>query len=491
MISLGVDIGGTGCKCVAFDERGVQRGISYWEYPIASGASAISPEVLKDCAIGVIRECAASLEPSERPAVITVSSFGESFVPVDKAGSAIGELNLYYAVAVNGDFERFVSRAGAERVMDIARVKPDESYSLAGMLAALNRFGGKIAKFLPVASYIVNVLSGALETDVSLACRTMLYDVKGGNWSRELLDIAGIPVELLPGVNPTGACVGVIRREVAEMTGLGHDVKVCIGSHDQIVNALGASVANEGDAVDSCGTCESVTPLFRSILEGRDLQLSNYACVPYVAGSGYVTYAYNNSAGSVVRWYRDSLLRGKGSGAYAEMNASCPEEPAKVMVLPFLQGMGGTPEVDAAATGAALYLTTRTPREEIYRAILEGVTFETRYNREMLEKCGVAFSRLMACGGGSKSAVWLRIKSDILNTEILPVAAEETGAMGSAILGFSAVSGESPLRIAKDFVKFGDPVTPDRELAEFYTERYEIYKKWRSLYHETCKEIKS
>ena len=491
MLSLGVDIGGTGCKCVAFDEKGVQRGISYIEYPIASGSASISPAVLSECALKVIKNCVSSLDGEDRPAVITVSSFGESFVPVDEEGNAIGELNLYYAVSADDGFRRFVTKAGSDRIMDIARVKPDESYSLAGMLAAVNQYGVRIAKFLPVASYIVSILCGAKETDVSLACRTMLYDVRKREWSRELLDLAGIPISLLPGVNPTGTCVGVIRRAIADAAGLGYDVKVCIGSHDQIVNAIGAGVAKEGDAVDSCGTCECVTPLFGSIPEGYAFQLSNYACVPYVENSGYVTYAYNNSAGSVVRWYRDSLLNKEGSDAYTAMNASCPTKPANVMVLPFLQGMGGTPEVDANATGAILYLTTRTPRVEIYRAILEGVTFEMRYNRDMLLNCGVAFDRLLACGGGSRSNVWLSIKADILGTEILPVAIEETGAMGSAILGFSAVSGESVFAIAKDFVKFGETVTPDRGMSEFYSERYETYKKWRKLYHETCKEIGS
>ena len=77
MVSLGIDIGGTGCKCVAFDDKGVQLALSYKEYPLASGATDLPPGVMMDSVFHVITGCVGQLEdPSSvrrhAPAPVTV-----------------------------------------------------------------------------------------------------------------------------------------------------------------------------------------------------------------------------------------------------------------------------------------------------------------------------------------------------------------------------------------------------------------------------------
>jgi len=155
---------------------------------------------------------------------------------------------------------------------------------------------------------------------------------------------------------------------------------------------LGAGVQKIGDAVDTSGTCECITPLFPAIPETLDFQKNNFACVPYLEDRGFVTYAYNISAGSVVRWYRDALgyhLKEDGKSIYDILNETSPIEPTCLMVLPFLQGMGGTPDVDPNMTGLIAGITTQTRLPDIYRAILEGITFEMRYNMERLKEGNV------------------------------------------------------------------------------------------------------
>lgn len=262
------------------------------------------------------------------------------------------------------------------------------------------------------------------------------------------------------------------------------------------MNALGAGVQNIGDAVDTSGTCECITPLFGQIPENLDFQYHNFACVPYLEDRGYVTYAYNISAGSVVRWYRDALgqylrteAEQKGVSIYDLLNELCPAEPTDLMVLPFLQGMGGTPDVDPHATGLIAGLTTQTRLPDIYRAVLEGVTFEMRYNQEKLEENGVQLQRLYACGGGAKSPAWLQIKADILGCHIIPVKSDETGAMGSAILGLAAVTGEAPFEIAKRFWKYGEPIRPIAAHKAIYDKKYAQYRALRQIYKEYSQSI--
>ena len=399
MISLGVDIGGTGCKCVAFHSDGTQLAIAYMEYPLAAGQVNLPPDILTSAVFQVIARCTAQLEQKDQIVAITISSFGESFVPVDASGEALTDILLYFGNTESEEFLHLVETVGEETFMRIARILPDASYSLSKMLYTQKVAPRPVWKYLFIAGFICYRLTGKAYADVSLACRSLLYDVENRCWSRQLLEESGIAESTLPEVLPTGGKVGKIMPEIAAQLGMPRDVQVVIGSHDQIVNALGAGVANVGDAVDTSGTCECITPLFPAIPETLDFQKNNFACVPYLEDRGYVTYAYNISAGSVVRWYRDALgyhLKEDGKSIYDSLNETSPTEPTGLMVLPFLQGMGGTPDVDPNMTGLIAGLTTQTRLPDIYRAILEGITFEMRYNMEKLEAGNVRIQRLLA-----------------------------------------------------------------------------------------------
>ena len=488
MISLGVDIGGTGAKCVAFRDDGAQLALSYIEYPNPPGKVNLDAEILEDSVMHVIRACADSLSNKEEVAAITVSSFGESFVPVDRDGKALTDIIMYFADSSSAEFSKLVSEVGEERFMRITRIKPDASYSLAKMLYTRSLPKTPIWKFLVIAGFICYRLSGIPATDISLACRTLLYDVEKRCWSKELLDAAGLDISLMPEIYETGSIIGELKPDIAEQLGLSQQVKVVIGAHDQIVNALACGVCDPGDAMDGTGTTECIEPLFSGIPRGMDFIAENYACVPYVDGRGYVTYAYNMSGGAVVRWYRDQLAlhlreqaKAEGVSIYDVLNRVCPDKPGDLIVLPYLQGMGGTPDIHPNAHGVFWGVTMHTGLPELYRAILEGLTFEMAYNLERLEHYSIAPKRLFACGGGARSKIWLQIKADIWNREILPVEPEETGARGSAILGFAAVAGEKDrCKMAQKFLRVGEPIRPNPKNVQIYQKKFEEYKRLRA-----------
>ena len=377
MISLGVDIGGTGAKCVAFRDDGAQLALSYHEYPNPPGKVNLDAEVLASSVMRVIRECADSLSCKEDVAAITVSSFGESFVPVDAEGNALTDIIMYFADSSSEEFDNLVARVGPERFMKIAKIVPDASYSLAKMLYTRSTVQTPVWKFLLIAGFICYRLSGVPATDVSLACRTLLYDVEKRRWSEELIGAAGLDVSMMPDVYEPGSIIGELTAGVAERLGLSQSVKVVIGAHDQIVNALACGVCEPGDAMDGSGTSECIEPLFADIPSDAGFVAENYAAVPYVDGRGYVTYAYNLSGGAVVRWYRDQLAlhladqaRAEGVSVYDILNRVCPDGPGELIALPYLQGMGGTPDIQVNARGAFWGVSMQTGLPEMYRAIL-------------------------------------------------------------------------------------------------------------------------
>jgi len=468
MVSLGVDIGGTGCKCAAYAEDGSQLAIAYKEYPLPPGAATLPADMLADSVFSVISECAKQVRDV---AAITVSSFGESFVPLDEEGKPMTDILLYFGDGGHEAFDALVDALGEEPFIQIAKLRPQSNYSLAQMLKTK-----QASKFLFVAGFLSWKLSGVMATDRSLAGRSLLYDVERGCWSEDLIGHCGLRLEQMPEVKDTGAVLGTLLPQVAERLGLPADVQVVLGAHDQIAAALGSGVCQPGQAVDTGGTCECLTPMFRQIPDAGFTK-NNFACVPYLGG--YVTYAYNVSAGSVVRWYRDTFCQ-----SYDQMNDTCAQKPTQLLMLPFLQGMGGTPDVDPKATGVWVGLTTQTTMPQLYRAVLEGITYELRYNMELLAQSGVEVRTMYAAGGAARSSVWLQIKADILNCPMIPVLADETGAMGCAILGFAAVTGKKIGEIQKRFCRYGAPILPNKDFAAQYDKHYERYKALRALYME-------
>ncbi|MBR4755827.1 MAG: hypothetical protein IK076_02695, partial [Bacteroidales bacterium] len=379
-----------------------------------------------------------------------------------------------FADTANQEFFSLVESFGKERMTRICRLVPDAYYSLSKILCTLRTTPVPVCKFLFVASYVCFCLSGASVTDPSLASRSLLYDVERNRWSPDILLAAGLREEQLPEIVPTGTVAGTLLPDVASMLGLSPEVKVLIGANDQMVNALGSGVSGFGDAMDNSGTVECMVTFFDSMPENMHFHEENYNCIPYL-GQGYVSYAYNISAGSSVRWFRDAF-----GMDYDQLNLLCPAEPTELMVLPFLQGMGGTPEMDQGATGTFMGLKTTTRLPDLYRALLEGITFEMRYNRDKWNEYGVRFDRLYACGGGARSDPWMQIKADILGCEITRVDTRETGTLGGAILGMSALTGEDPFSLAASFVRHGKTFVPDPARRRAYEERYSLYKKVRA-----------
>ena len=186
MISLGIDIGGTGCKCVAFSDDGKQLAIAYTEYPLAAGSVNLPSDILTSSVFQVIARCAARLKNKAEIAAITISSFGESFVAVDENGSALTDILLYFGNTESEQFSQLVRNVGEEKFMRIARILPDASYSLSKMLYTRQVAPQPVWKFLFIASFICYRLTGKTYADVSLACRSLLYDVKNRCWSNEL-----------------------------------------------------------------------------------------------------------------------------------------------------------------------------------------------------------------------------------------------------------------------------------------------------------------
>ena len=147
--------------------------------------------------------------------------------------------------------------------------------------------------------------------------------------------------------------------------------------------------------------------------------------------------------------------------------------------LPYLNGER-TPYSDPNASGVFFGITYRHRREEICRAVMEGVTFSLRDTLEILREYGIPVGEIRAAGGGAKSRLWRQIQADIFNASILSTSIEEAPACGMALMAAVGCGAFASLKDAcHSIIKITDEIKPRPANVEIYEEYFETY---RSLY---------
>ena len=475
MIIGGLDVGTTGCKLSAYDDRGDFIYSSYKEYEVSrhSGEHEIDASVIFDAVCEVIKDVSRKCEIS----AIGITTFGETFVLLDENDTALLPSMLYTDPRGAEECAQLCDTLGEKRVIEIAGVKPHQMYSIAKIMWIKNHkpdVYAKAKKILLMEDYIVYMLTGRACIDYSLAARTMAFDIGKKCWSDEILDAAGIDKSLLSEAVPAFNVAGEIKKEIAESLGIKDGVKIVNGAHDQVAAAVGSGVFCVGQAVDGTGTVECVTPVFDKIPEEEKLYDEGYSVVPYVFDGTYVCYALSFTGGATLKWFRDNFAAGK---SYAELDAMVKSTPTGILILPHFAG-AANPYMDNDSKAAMIGLTLEHTSADIYRALMEGVTYEIMTNIEHLERFGIKPEKLFATGGAAYSDVWLQIKADILNRPITSLVAKEAGTCGTCMMTGVAVGAYKDLNEAKEiFVKEKKTFMPNGENAKKYHNYYEAYKK--------------
>ena len=483
----GLDIGTTGCKLTVFDEQGHGLGKAYRDYPVRRQVSGheIDISVVMDSVYAVIREMTAQYPDLGG---IGVTSFGETFVMTDAAGTPLHTAMLYTDPRGAEERAALVEKLGADRIARISGLAPPEMYSVCKIMW-LKKHQPEVYQqakhiFL-IGDYVAWHLTGAAQIDYSLATRSMAFDIGRLDWSEEILNAAGIDISLLSKPVPTGTAAGCVTKAAAEKTGLNSDCQIVTVSHDQVAAAVGAGAFDGDTAVDGAGTVECLTPIYDTLPDIGVMSKGYFSVVPYVIPGKYVAYAFSYTGGALIQWCVNTFARAEQEEAKQQgisVNTLLEQryekqEPTGLLVLPHFAG-AATPYMDTGSKGAVLGLTAGTTLPEIYRACMEGIAYEMRLNYDALADSGIRFTKLHATGGGAKSKVWMQMKADILNLPITALKTSDAGTVGSAMLTGVAVGVFRDLaEAAAIMVRQMETYRPDPTRHEQYMRIYERYRK--------------
>jgi len=507
MSLLGIDLGTTGVKAVAFSAEGRVLASAYREYPLQSprpGWAELDGRLVWRRAEEVLKEAAAKTRRDPIRAIAS-SSQGEAVVPVDRKGKVLARSMVSFDNRSTAEVKRLVSGFGIDRLFKITGHPLNTTHTLPKLMW-VKKHEPKIirqtAKFLCFGDYALYRLTrgqaaggaGGAATDYSLAGRTMFFDIRKRRWNEELLGLAGVRLDQMSEPVPSGTPVGEVPAKIAKRLGLPKGVTVVAGGHDQPAGALGAGVTRPGLALDSIGTVEClVISLPKPVLNSKMLK-SNFCSYHHTAPGLYVTLAYNFTGGSLLRWYRDTLAqfereaaRRRGRDVYDLICGDMPAGPTGLLVLPHFTTTG-TPHFDPHSKGAILGLTLGTTRAEIVKGLLEGISYEMAHNLELLKAAGVKVKEVRASGGGAKSAAWAQLKADIYGLPVAVPDSSEAVSLGAAILAGVGIGEYADVdEGVRATVRIKRVFRPDRKRAKAYRahlERYkEVYPRLADLFH--------
>ncbi|MDD4062144.1 MAG: FGGY family carbohydrate kinase [Kiritimatiellae bacterium] len=489
MSYLGLDIGTTGCKAVAFSEDGTLLHGAYREYPLLHPFprwAELDPQLVMSQCFDVIREVNASI--SDPVIAMCISSQGEAFTAVGQDGDYLCNAMVSSDSRAEAEVKEFEHAFTREKLYNITGHTAHSIFTLFKLLWLRKNqpdIWNRAKYFLCFEDLLISRLGLPPAISRPLAGRTMLFDVTNHRWSEDILAFIKLDERKLAAVHPSNSVIGVIPRATAASLGFTRDVAIVPGGHDQVINALGAGVLEPGQCMYASGTVECLCPMFDRQVLTLALMENNLCCYDYALPNKYATVAYNITGGNLLKWFRDELgtyekqqAERNQTTAYTELLRDLPTEPTSLLVLPYFTG-SGTPYFDTQARGAILGLQLTTTKKEIVKSLLEGITLEIKLNLELMEQSGIAIHSFIAAGGGTRCDAWNQIKADVLNKPIVVRQTAEAGCFGAAMLACSATTKTDIHERIRRIQSSGKTYSPIANNAARYEE---IYTRYKSLY---------
>lgn len=476
MYFIGVDLGTSAVKLLLMDEEGKIVNIVSREYPLYfphPGWSEQKPEDWWEQSKEGIRELVKDVDKSQvagisfggqmhglvildendnviRPAILW--NDGRTAKQTDYLNTVIGKEKLSEYTA-NIAFAGFT----APKILWVKENEPDNF--------------AKICKIMLPKDYLAYRLSGAFVSDYSDASGMLLMDVKNKCWSKEMAEICGISLEMLPELHESFDAVGTLKPEAAAELGLPETCKVVAGAGDNAAAAVGTGTVGDGMCNVSLGT--SGTVFISSNKFGVD---SHNALHAFAHADGhYHLMGCMLSAASCNKWWMDEIIRTKEYTKEQENITKLGEN--NVFFLPYLMGER-SPHNNPDARGTFIGLTMDTTREDMTQAVLEGVAFAIRDSFEVAKSLGIQIERTKICGGGAKSPLWRRMIANVLNIKVDRIESEESPALGGAMLAAVACGVFSSVEeAAEKIVRVTETIEPEPELVEKYERQYQKFAK--------------
>jgi glycerol kinase len=310
-------------------------------------------------------------------------------------------------------------------------------------------------------------------TDATNASRTLLYDIRAGDWSAEMAQMLDVPPGVLPQVLD---CADDYGATAPEMLGRAIPIRGLAG--DQQAALMGQGCVRPGEMKATYGT-----GCFLLVNTGETAPRSRSRLLTTVAArvGGRTTYALEGAifvAGAAIQWLGEGLQIGGGPQA-AERLAAGANDDLGVVLVPAFTGLGA-PWWDAEARGAIFGLTRDAGLAEIARAAFDACALQTRDLIEAMRadapEAFAAGAELRIDGGMSRSGWFSQRLADLTAVTVCRATYQETTALGAALFAGLGAGVYADLAAAAEARPQTEPFAPGMSDAL----RDRAYARWRS-----------
>ena len=444
---MALDQGTTSSRCIIFDHSGAMLASAQKEfaqhYPKPGWVEHDAAEIW-ETTLEVARGAMAKAGLSAADiAAIGITNQRETTVVWDKeTGAPVCPAIVWQCRRTAPMADALAASGWAEKIRQRTGLVPDAYFSGTKLRWILDKIpgarrGAEEGRLLfgTIDSWLIWNLTGgrAHVTDVTNASRTMLFDIRRLRWAPELLELFGIPEQMLPRVQPSSCIYGETEPGL-----FGGKIPVAGAAGDQQSALFGQCCFEAGDVKNTYGT-----GCFLLMHTGSEPVFSENGLITTIAasGPGKIRYALEGSvftAGAAVQWLRDELKLIPDAAA-SEAEARSVADTGGVYVVPAFTGLGA-PYWNQYARGTITGITRGFTRAQLVRATLESIAYQTcDICRAMESDAGVELTRLRVDGGAAANDLLMQFQSDLLGAEVLRPACIETTALGAAYLAGLAV----------------------------------------------------
>lgn len=496
-VFLGIDIGTSGTKTLAINEKGEILADAMETYPCYVPKplwSEQDPEDWWQATIRAVRRvlAAAKLKPAEVKA-IGLSGQMHGSVFLDKQDRVIRRAILWNDQRTAAECREMEERAGGrEKLIKLVANPAMTGFTAPKILWLRNnepRNFERTRKVLLPKDEIRRRLTGEYATEVSDASGMLLLDVARRQWSKKLLSALELDIDLLGRCYESEDVTGQLTPAAAKALGLTTGCLVVGGAGDCAAGAVGNGIVNPGVLSTSIGTSGVV--FVHSDEVHVDPQGRVHTFCHAVRGRWHMM-GVNLSAGGSLQWFRNQLCQADMARAkrlkkdvYELLTAEAAEvKPGSegLFFLPYLSGER-TPHADPDARGCFVGLTLAHTRGHLIRAIMEGVAYSMRESLEIFDSLGVPVRQIRASGGGARSALWRQIQADMFGRKVVTINSEEGPAYGVALLAAVGAGAFKDVREAcAATIRVVSETAPNRRARAVYDRAFPVYQQlYRSL----------
>lgn len=318
---------------------------------------------------------------------------------------------------------------------------------------------------------IVRMLTGERSIEANWALESGLFDIETHDWAPDVLEAAGLDLDLLPPIRRPEEVVGVLTEAAAAETGLRVGTPVVAGSADHVGSAFAAGLVRERDLLVKLGGAGDILLTTAEPIIDERLYL-DYHLVPGL----YLPNGCMATSGSFIRWFQATLAGGASLDQLDEEAAAVAPGAGGVVALPYMLGEK-TPIHDPDARGAFIGLTLATERGHLFRAVLEGIAFGFRHHLDVFAELGQVPRRVRVTNGGARSRLWKQITADVIGLPLETLRSHPGSALAAAFVAGMGVGEFTSWGEIERFVEVGETIEPREH------DGYERpYRTFRALY---------